>query len=747
MKKIFIGIIFLLLTLSSVIFADNISHNIEIINPDTLYSHKINVQSVGNIPPPNNILLNKAGHSYLEIYWEDKPMYNNGVKEYVSDYFVRKRKTNTTTWKIDTIGYKGYRCPDLTYITVVLPADTIQLFRNLEPCTEYEFQVSRVNPDGSTSAFSNSYKFKTEECNNPYFNSICLPAIKDNALAKLALIDINKKIILSQNDCQNCSNCINGDFGYSYLKSVTNTFRIGETNKLKLKVHPQNDITPKDGIVKLWIDLNQNKIFDNNELVTTKMLKVPSLDSSNFIVPNTALTGTTRARIILSAKLGQNTIEDPTPCGSLNYGSVYDFDVEITKCAISFPQIDGKLDLCIGDKTTLLVKNNYSTYLWNTGEKSPSIQVDKPGKFTVTVTSADGCTAINEVITTINTPPSIVLQTNSNCSADNVLFAKVTNGKSPYFYNWSNNDKTASINKLNTGNYSLTVTDANNCVSTQSISFTKTLLENAQVDNSKTCGTQFNLKSNLPTGSTGIWKILNGNGKIVDKSLSNTTIFDLKTVKTILSWTLSTLLCPSYSSDTMTIDADSRKIIAEDDRFKITLAKLTDTVDIFKNDKFNGVVDFDFKQLSKPLAGELIYLGNGLYKYIFDAQNPGNAYFSYQICNKSCPDSCAIGKVAIVINQGNDEESGKQPPAIFTPNGDGLNDNWVVDNIEAHPKNELFIYSRWGSLVWKGKMTTEGWNGTNQNGGKLPDGTYYYVLQLDTANGKTIFGDILVVSN
>ena len=63
-------------------------------------------------------------------------------------------------------------------------------------------------------------------------------------------------------------------------------------------------------------------------------------------------------------------------------------------------------------------------------------------------------------------------------------------------------------------------------------------------------------------------------------------------------------------------------------------------------------------------------------------------------------------------------------PNVFAPNGDGYNDFFVIDHIESR-SNTLNIYNRWGNVVYETRNYRNQWNGRD-----LPDGTYYYVLQV-----------------
>ena len=68
-------------------------------------------------------------------------------------------------------------------------------------------------------------------------------------------------------------------------------------------------------------------------------------------------------------------------------------------------------------------------------------------------------------------------------------------------------------------------------------------------------------------------------------------------------------------------------------------------------------------------------------------------------------------------------------PKFFTPDGDGLNDIWLPDNIEGFPDVLIKIYDRYGRVVEEMTRNVKGWDG-NYDGKPLPTGDYWYVVQL-----------------
>ncbi len=77
------------------------------------------------------------------------------------------------------------------------------------------------------------------------------------------------------------------------------------------------------------------------------------------------------------------------------------------------------------------------------------------------------------------------------------------------------------------------------------------------------------------------------------------------------------------------------------------------------------------------------------------------------------------------------------PNNILTPNGDGVNDNWVIENLSSYPNNQLIILDRSNVLIYKKSGYANDWTGLF-NGAPLPSGTYYYVLTFDSPSGQKV---------
>jgi gliding motility-associated-like protein len=80
-------------------------------------------------------------------------------------------------------------------------------------------------------------------------------------------------------------------------------------------------------------------------------------------------------------------------------------------------------------------------------------------------------------------------------------------------------------------------------------------------------------------------------------------------------------------------------------------------------------------------------------------------------------------------------------PKTFSPNGDKINDTWVIEGIENYRKHSVKLFDRFGQIILN-TNNYQAWDG-RKNGENVPIGTYYYIVQLD-ATMQAITGFVTI---
>ncbi|MFK8043954.1 MAG: T9SS type A sorting domain-containing protein [Crocinitomicaceae bacterium] len=138
--------------------------------------------------------------------------------------------------------------------------------------------------------------------------------------------------------------------------------------------------------------------------------------------------------------------------------------------------------LCNGNSTgsaTVTVTGGVSpyTYLWSNGATTSSISGLTAGTYTVTATDANGYTTAGTATVSEPTALSNASTTLSNVSChganDGSIVLSVSGGVMPYTYLWSNGAVTANLSSVGPGTYSVTITDANGCIISETATLTQ----------------------------------------------------------------------------------------------------------------------------------------------------------------------------------------------------------------------------------------------------------------------------------
>ncbi len=166
--------------------------------------------------------------------------------------------------------------------------------------------------------------------------------------------------------------------------------------------------------------------------------------------------------------------------------------------------------------------------------------------------------------------------------------------------------------------------------------------------------------------------------------------------------------------------------------FDTTLVNTPTTIAVLGNDVNPDELLLNVNFCSFPVHGIVIINSDNTITYSPYPDYEGDDSFCYQICTSEQPVMCSDTNVYIHV---------KQPDIsdlfIFngiSPNRDGNNDVWKIRGIENYPDNNVTIYNRWGDVIRKisdYNNTTRSWDGTNDDGKLMPNGTYFYVLEIE----------------
>lgn len=154
------------------------------------------------------------------------------------------------------------------------------------------------------------------------------------------------------------------------------------------------------------------------------------------------------------------------------------------------------------------------SYLWSNNQTTASITGLAPGNYTVTITDANNCTAVQTV--TVNsfncTLSASISSTNVTCNGANDGSATVnlTGQADPVDYVWSNGSATQSVSGLAPGIYTVSVTDDNNCQASLNVNITQpaVLTANATATSETATGANDGTATAQPAGGTSPYKYL-----------------------------------------------------------------------------------------------------------------------------------------------------------------------------------------------------------------------------------------------
>jgi|GEM_PF-2855468 len=167
--------------------------------------------------------------------------------------------------------------------------------------------------------------------------------------------------------------------------------------------------------------------------------------------------------------------------GNQAVGETYTIDdVIVQGTTIPPPTIAGPNSVCTGGSITLTAQAGFSSYNWSNGDSGQSINVTTAGAYRVTVTDANGCTAVsNPKNITVTPPPTVsIIGPTQVCPNGTISLSTNTTFAS---YAWSTGETTQNAIIDAPSTYTVTVTNAAGCTNTASRTITAAPAPNASI--------------------------------------------------------------------------------------------------------------------------------------------------------------------------------------------------------------------------------------------------------------------------
>ncbi len=363
-------------------------------------------------------------------------------------------------------------------------------------------------------------------------------------------------------------------------------------------------------------------------------------------------------------------------------------------------------------------------YVWSTGAVTANISGLAPGTYSVSVTDANGCSSqfsasINQPTEPLNVSSSAQA---SNCLANQKgsIFITASGGTTPYAYLWNTGDFTQNLLNQLPGTYTVTISDANGCEMVQTAVIADSSDLQINTDGINICmGSTATLNAqNVASGVTLQWMY---NGNALNGANATTFITPVAGIYTLQA----TTSCGVYMSNPIEIIVRSLNTVS-----------ISNTVIICPGESVQLNAGGGGQYTWNPTTG----LNNA---NISNPMASPSVTTDYTVIVKDSYGCTATASVTVnVICDTLDIPNG------YSPNGDGTNDTFVIDGLSSYPGNVLFIYNRWGNLIYKKKEYDNSWNGRANVTGvmfgeELPNGTYFYILDLNI-NEKPLNGFVVL---
>lgn len=383
----------------------------------------------------------------------------------------------------------------------------------------------------------------------------------------------------------------------------------------------------------------------------------------------------------------------------------------------NFPNINvsGITNLCLG-QSTVLTASGASSYTWSGAVSSAtsSITVSPSVASTYYVTSPTNlCGSDTD---TINVSVEMLVNINvsgidSICSGQSTLLS--ASGSPSYLWSGGASATTSSIT------VSPTVT-TNYYVSG---------LVNACGSDSDTLVVYVESAPNINV--SGVTNICTGQSTTLTASGGSSYLWSGGSSSSSASIMVSPLLTTTYyvSSPGVLCAADIDTIVVTVSNFIPAQFSYT------YNECNNQVV---FQNLSPGAQSYYWNFGDGTFSSFASPSNNYSQGF-YNVTFTTNPNTLCVDSISQIISVANSVQQNLLIPNVFTPNGDGVNDQFLISGLSYCKSYELMIFNRWGEEIFETTASSNiFWNGINDTNNESSEGIYFYIIRISDENNKSI---------
>lgn len=420
-------------------------------------------------------------------------------------------------------------------------------------------------------------------------------------------------------------------------------------------------------------------------------------------------------------------------------------------------RIEGRKSICPEDTTELTASAGFESYVWNTGDITPSISVYQPGKYSVTAISPCGGIYKDSVsIVSVNPPPAISFSDTSAC-----LNTTLGISASPGFatFRWSSDvrppENQRNITIIVEANEILHIeaTDSVGCVVKDSVSITALQPARFSLGSDTSFCANDSLRLVAPpwltslqwsTGATGNSIVVRNTGLYIlsGNDSSGCAIRDTLRINAVFPPPQLTLgnsgaFC---SNGPVILDAGVHEAYrwsdGSTDRFLTISNPGNYSVQVLNNEGCRSI-DSILITAIHPLPASFLSAVDSVCSYEVLRVQPNRAFSTYLWSTGATTSSIAVsqpGLFRLTVTDANGCQGvdsiniiakqcleGVFIPNAFTPNNDGKNDIFKPLLFLQVEYYEFWVFNRWGELMFRSTTPGNGWDGTF-NGKQVPSG-------------------------